>query len=278
MLGVASATDAGTYFDDLFGATGTGLDNYAVTYVNGSLAITPAALTVVYTADSLQVAYGETPSNLRGTYSATGLLGDDRLSGTLTWITQADPTSGVGTYAVAGSGLRASANYIAHYVQSVGNADALRIVPRPLKITADDVARDFGERNPALTYAVGGMGLVNGDKLTGGLTTRANAASDMGDYGIGRGTLAASSNYEVTYVAGTLKVTARPEPAPGTSAGAQQAALSAGPTGFGPRDGRSDIAQTRLHEGFDKEVDHQIDLGRSCTHDAIKEPTCSVTK
>ena len=78
VLGVASATDAGTYFDDLFGATGTGLDNYAVTYVNGSLAITPAALTVVYTADSLQVAYGETPSNLRGTYSATGLLGDDR--------------------------------------------------------------------------------------------------------------------------------------------------------------------------------------------------------
>ncbi len=49
--------------------------------------------------------------------------------------------------------------------------------------------------NPALTYQVGGSGLVNGDTLSGALATSATAASDAGVYGITQGTLAASSNY-----------------------------------------------------------------------------------
>ncbi|MFN7277277.1 MAG: GLUG motif-containing protein, partial [Betaproteobacteria bacterium] len=44
--GRASGTSAGTYLDALSGATGTGLGNYSITYVNGALTITPAPLTM----------------------------------------------------------------------------------------------------------------------------------------------------------------------------------------------------------------------------------------
>jgi hypothetical protein len=42
--GRASGTNAGTYLDTLSGATGTGLGNYTISYVNGALTITPAPL------------------------------------------------------------------------------------------------------------------------------------------------------------------------------------------------------------------------------------------
>ena len=47
-----------------------------------------------------------------------------------------------------------------------------------------------GDANPALTYQVGGAGLVNGDTLSGGLATSATTASNVGTYGITQGTLA----------------------------------------------------------------------------------------
>ena len=43
---LASGTNVGTYADNLTSATGSGLSNYTISYVNGSLTITPAALTV----------------------------------------------------------------------------------------------------------------------------------------------------------------------------------------------------------------------------------------
>src|SRR3546814_13794032 len=61
--------------------------------------------------------------------------------------------------------------------------------------------------NPALTYRVGGLGLVNGDTLTGALATAATTASDVGAYAIAQGSLSATSNYALTYQAADLTVT-----------------------------------------------------------------------
>src|SRR3546814_12051050 len=64
----------------------------------------------------------------------------------------------------------------------------------------------FRSANPALTYAVGGLGLVNGDTVTGALATSATAASDVGAYAIARGSLAVSSNYALPYQGANLSI------------------------------------------------------------------------
>ena len=77
---------------------------------------------------------------------------------------------------------------------------------RPITVTADNASRAYGDANPALTYAVGASGLVNGDALAGTLATSANAVSNVGMYAITQGTLSSSFNYAVSYVPGTLVV------------------------------------------------------------------------
>ena len=106
--------------------------------------------------------------------------------------------------------LAASANYALNYASA-----NLTVTPRAITVTADAKSRAYGEANPALTYQVGGSGLVNGDALSGALATSATTSSDAGVYGITQGTLAASSNYAFAFVGASLTVTpAATTPAP----------------------------------------------------------------
>ncbi|PLR22638.1 hypothetical protein SGCZBJ_17860 [Caulobacter zeae] len=212
--GIAGGVFAGTYADALSNATGSGLANYVITYANGGLAITPKTLTVTYTANGVGSVYGDTPGGLSGGYVVNGLVGADTLWGNAAWTTTATATSGVGTYAVTGSGLSASGNYVLTSVQAAGNASALTITPRAIIVTADALGRVYGAANPALTWTVGGRGLVNGDTLSGALATTADAGSLVGDYAITRGSLASSPNYAVTFVDAVLSVTPAPASSP----------------------------------------------------------------
>lgn len=87
---------------------------------------------------------------------------------------------------------------------------SLTITPRALTVTADNQSMTAGTAVPALTYTIGGLGLVGSDSLTGALSTLASSASAAGSYAITQGTLAASANYALTYTGGTLTVTAGP--------------------------------------------------------------------
>ena len=214
VAGLAGGAFVGTYADALSNATGSGLSNYVITYANGALAITPRSLTVTYTANGLGSVYGDTPAGLSGGYVVDGLVGADTLFGNAAWTTTATATSGVGTYAVAGSGLSASSNYVLTSVQAAGNASALTITPRSIIVTADALSRVYGAANPALTWTVGGRGLVNGDTLSGALATTADTNSVVGDYAITRGSLATSPNYAVTFVDAVLSVTPAPSSNP----------------------------------------------------------------
>jgi len=194
---------------------GNGGANYAVTLTNASGSITPAAATITYTANPTSSAYGDAPGVLTGTESASGLFGSDSLAtvttGTALYSTSVNGLSGVGSYAVTGSGLTGnSANYSFSFVQAPANATAYSVVARAITITGDFLNRLYGDANPALTYTVGGAGLVNGDTLTGSLATTANGLSGVGSYAVTQGTLAASPNYALTYVNGSLGVTPRP--------------------------------------------------------------------
>jgi hypothetical protein len=98
----------------------------------------------------------------------------------------------------------------ANYTLTIGSAMAGSIAPRPIIVVADPESRVVGDPNPLLAYAVGGLGLVNGDTLSGGLATAATPQSDPGKYAITQATLAANRNYALTYVGADLTVTPAP--------------------------------------------------------------------
>ena len=201
----ASATSGvGNY--DLTGSAalfGSGsASNYAISYatLGNGLSVTPRALTIA--ADAQSRAYGDANPALTYQVGGGGLVNGDMLTGAL--ATSATTASGVGNYAITQNTLAASTNYTLSYTGA-----NLAVTPRALTVTADAQSRIYGDANPALTYQVGGGGLVNGDTLTGALVTSATAASNVGGYAISQGTLAASTNYTLSYTGANLAVTPR---------------------------------------------------------------------
>ncbi|MFO6430433.1 MBG domain-containing protein [Erythrobacter sp. W302b] len=175
--------------------------NYALTFVDGQLTITPRGLTI--TADSLSRVYGDANPALTFTLGGAGLVNGDQLIGAL--ATTADVTTGIGNVAITQGTLTAGANYAVSFTNG-----QLTITPRPISVTADSIARIYGNANPALTFTVGGAGLVNGDQLTGALATTADVTTGVGNVAITQGTLAAGANYSVSFTNGQLTITPRP--------------------------------------------------------------------
>ncbi|WP_456628403.1 MBG domain-containing protein [Bradyrhizobium sp. URHC0002] len=172
--------------------------NYALNYASANLTVTPRAITV--TADAQSRVYGDANPALTYHVFGSGLVNGDTLSGAL--ATSAVATSNVGVYGIT-QGTLGSPNYT---ISSLTGAN-LTITPRALTVTADAKSRAYGNANPVLTYQVGGSGLVNGDTLSGALSTSATSASNAGIYGITQGSLAASSNYAFSFVGANLSIT-----------------------------------------------------------------------
>ncbi|WP_283807196.1 MBG domain-containing protein, partial [Bradyrhizobium lablabi] len=192
------ASNVGTY--GIGQGTLTASGNYALTYTGNNLTVTQRAITV--TADAKSRAYGDANPALTYQVGGAGLVNGDTLSGAL--ATSATTASNVGVYGIAQGTLAASGNYALNYT-----SNNLTVTQRAITVTADAKSRAYGDANPALTYQVGGAGLVNGDSLSGALATSATTASNVGVYGIGQGTLAASGNYALTYAGNNLTVTRR---------------------------------------------------------------------
>lgn len=203
----STSANVGTYTGGSLAMSGlySGQFGYDITFVAGSMTITPRAITVTANAQSMVYGDSSVPA-LTYTLTSGTLAGTDSLSGTL--ATSATSTSNVGTYSITQGTLAASSNYALTYVGA-----NLAVTPRAITVTANNQSMTEGSAVPALTYTVGGLGLVGGDSLTGALSTLATSGSAAGSYAITQGTLAASANYVLTYVDGTLTVTAGP-PAP----------------------------------------------------------------
>ncbi|QCI67506.1 beta strand repeat-containing protein [Phreatobacter stygius] len=193
-----ASSDVGTY-GLAQGSVGISA-NYAVTYVGADLTVKQRAVTV--TANGASRVYGDANPSL--TYTTTSLGAGAALTGSL--ATSADLTSNVGAYGI-GPGTVTTANNPNYAVTYVG-AD-LTVTQRAVTVAANAAARTYGDANPALTYGLTSGSLVNGDSLTGTLATSATATSNVGGYGITQGTLAASSNYALTFVGANLAVTQR---------------------------------------------------------------------
>jgi uncharacterized repeat protein (TIGR03803 family) len=171
-----------------------------------SQAVDKAHLTV--TADAQSMIYGGAVPAL--TYTITGFVNGDTaavLSGAPILTTTATSASGVGSYAITvAPGNVAAANY--DFPTLV--AGTIRVAPAPLTIRADDLVRGMGQPNPPLTASYFGFVNFDGPSSLASpavLSTTATAGSPPGVYTI-TVSGAASPNYAITFVDGTLTVVA----------------------------------------------------------------------
>jgi hypothetical protein len=194
-----AASDAGSYPVTPGGLTSA---NYAITFVDGALSVTPAPLTV--TADDASRPYGA-PNPAFGVSYGGLVLGQTAavLGGALTVSTPAVAGSPIGTYAVTPSGLT-STNYAIAFV-----AGTLSVTPAALTITVQAASRPYGAANPPFALQFSGFqGSDTASVVTGTptFTTAADASSPAGAYDVTPGGLSAA-NYAIAFLPGTLTVT-----------------------------------------------------------------------
>ncbi|WP_439487160.1 MBG domain-containing protein, partial [Blastomonas fulva] len=174
--------------------------NYDFSYVPGTLTITRALLTV--TANDATREYGLANPTFTG--NIIGFRNSDTASvvSGLVYGSAATIASNVGTFAITGSGATAT-NYDFSYVPGT-----LTITRALLTVTANDATREYGLANPAFTGSISGF--RNGDtaSVISGLTYGSTAVlnSGIGTYSIA-GSGATSTNYNFSYVPGTLTIT-----------------------------------------------------------------------
>jgi hypothetical protein len=200
-LGTAatSASPIGSYTITANGAVGA---DYSISHANGSLSVTPAALTI--TANSTNKIYGAAVPALTASYN--GFVNGDTAASLTTPVTLGTAvtlSSPAGAYPITASGAVYS-NYTIAHVNGV-----LTVAPAALVVKADDKSKAFGAALPVLTATYTGFVLSDGaSSLTSvaSLSTTATSTSGAGTYPITASGVV-SSNYSVSYLGGSLTIT-----------------------------------------------------------------------
>ena len=137
-------------------ASGAADNDYAISYVAGTLTVLPASLSIA--ANSQSKVYGAALPALTATYvgfvngdSSTSLTTQPTLT---TTATSSSHVSG-NPYTITASGA-VNSNYSISYVSGT-----LTVAPAPLTITANNQNKVYGAGLPSLTASY--TGLVNGD-------------------------------------------------------------------------------------------------------------------
>jgi hypothetical protein len=195
-----SSSPVGTYVSSCSGATAA---NYLIGYGAGSVTVTRASLIIKASNGSFQ--YGHSvPTVTVGSY--TGFLNGDTAATALTTqatcSTSATSSSPVGVYTTSCSGAVAT-NYTIAY-----QGGTMTVNKASLTITASSASVSFGGDIPTITPTFDGF--VNGDNqfdLSAQPTcsTTATDTSPPGDY-LATCSGAASANYAISYVAGTVSI------------------------------------------------------------------------
>jgi hypothetical protein len=187
-------------------ASGAVAANYTISYVAGTLTVTPVALIV--TADNKTKVYGAALPTLTASYS--GFVNGDTATSLATppaITTTATASSHVSgnPYSISASGA-VDSDYSISYV-----AGTLTVTPAALTITADDKPKAYGAALPIFTASYSGF--VNGDS-SASLTTQptfsttATAASHVsGNPHSITASGAVDTDYTISYAPGTLTVT-----------------------------------------------------------------------
>ncbi len=201
--GAAATAGVGPYAIVASAALGSGLANYDITYVDGELTVGAKALTI--TADDGSKTYGDEVTFSGFEFDTDGLVNGDTVASVSLASDGAAATAGVGPYAIVASAALGSglANYDITYVDG-----ELTVGAKALTITADAKTRAQGAANPTFTVSYSGFVAGEGPANLGGTlscTTTAISSSPPAGYPITCSGLT-STNYAITFVAGTLTV------------------------------------------------------------------------
>jgi len=228
--GAAATASAGSYAITASGATGSGLDNYTITYLPGTLTVNKAALTI--TASDASKIYGQTATL---SYAVSDLFNGDSVSSVDLTSTGMATAANVGSYGITAS--NASGTGLGNYsITYVGGT--LTVDKAALTITASNATKAYGQTATLSGYSV--SGLVNGDGVSVVTLTSAGAAvtASIGSYAITASDAGGSglSNYFIIYVNGVLTVRSITDPAytgAVVSAGGSAASLAGSGTAGG---------------------------------------------
>ncbi len=192
-------------------AVGSGLSNYAITYVAGSLTVTTAPLTIE--ADDRTKTYGQTVVFAGTEFTTSGLLnGDTVTSVTLTSLGAAPTATVAGSpYAITPSA--AIGTGLSNYAIAYADGD-LTVTTALLTVTADDRSKTYGQTVVFAGTEFSTTGLLNADAVdtvtltSGGAPSTATVAGSPYAITPSAATGTGLSNYAITYVDGALTVTA----------------------------------------------------------------------
>ncbi|GHN01037.1 hypothetical protein WSM22_25260 [Cytophagales bacterium WSM2-2] len=197
-----TASGAGTYNIVPSGGTAS---NYSFAYVNGTLTVNKAPLTIKVADASRN--YGA--ANPSFSYSFSGFVnGDDASAFSIAFstpTTSATATSQVGTYTITPVGGNVGPNYS---VNGFVGSGTLTVNPAALTVTANNASKIYGAANPA--FSVNYSGFVNGE--TAANLTTAPTATSTATVSTSVGTVSivpsggAATNYSFNYVNGTLTI------------------------------------------------------------------------
>ena len=191
---------AGSYPSSCSGAVDA---NYSISYQGGTATVDPAPL--VITASSASITYGGAAPVITASYS--GFVSGDGVSSLATpptCSTAVTSVTAVGTYSSSCAGA-VDPNYSISYI-----GGSVQVGPAPLTITAPSETMVYGSAVPALTASYSGF--VNSDGVASLTTpaacsTTATSSSPVGSYSVVCSG-AVDSNYDISYVDGSMEVTA----------------------------------------------------------------------
>ena len=189
--------------------------NYTISYVNGSLTVTKAALTIK--AKPHTITYNGTAYTGGNGVVPTGLITGDQISnltGTLTYAGTSQGAKNVGIYTIIPGGL-SSPNYDINFV-----GDNLEIKKATLNVVAGDQSVNFGTEtakilNDAVYTYTGLVGGDNASAIAGSVTYSTNYTplTSTGASGIYLEPIItglSATNYDIIAVKGNITITAPP--------------------------------------------------------------------
>ncbi len=187
-------------------ATGTGLDNYTITYARGWLTVTPADQVLNFDLSSL-------PSTSYGDSFNVAPYASSASSPAISFAVTSGPCSIAGT-TVTGTGagqctIEATQAGDANYAAAAPVDQTLTISHAVLDVRADSQTKVYGALDPVLTFSSSGYKFTDSEAavLTGALSRAGGETVTGGPYAIDRGTLAATENYTISFTGSTLTIT-----------------------------------------------------------------------
>ena len=189
--------------------------NYTITYVNGTLTVNPAALTLI--PEGVVKTYGQTASLSGGSssFDEVGLYNGDTV-GSITEISAgAAATAAAGTYSIVASNAVFTTGSGSNYTITYDSA-TLTVETALLFITANNATKTYGQAASLSGTAFTTSSLLNGDTVSSVTETSTGSpgTAAAGAYTIVPSAAVFSSglstNYSITYFSGTLTVNTAP--------------------------------------------------------------------